>query len=452
MDYLNHFSNDWFSYIKTQINGLLLNIFLNKKILIYGLGKSGLSSFKFLKKKNDVFLYDDYLKKIQNVNLKKKIINTKNILKTRFDQIIISPGINIDKCKLSKFLKKNQSKIYSDLDVFYSFYKNDCITITGTNGKSTTCQLLYDILSNQKYDVRLVGNIGNPILSVKNVNKKTIFIIEASSYQLEYSKIFKSKYAAILNISPDHIERHKTLKKYIKAKFKLLKNQSKSNFAFIKKNDLLIAKELRSDKPVSKLIQVNTKKINRLLENTKNEYFLSETNKENFLFAYEISKKFNLKHKLVKESIQRFSGLKYRQQIIYKKKYLTIINDSKSTSFSSSIGILKSNPNIYWLLGGIYKKGDKFNLPKKYFKNIRAFVYGRNKKFFNNKLKGKINYKNFNNLKDALKNIFFIIKKKKSIKKTILFSPCAASFDDFKNFEDRGFYFNRLIKKLTHGT
>ncbi len=452
MDYLNHFSNDWFSYIKTQINGLLLNIFLNKKILIYGLGKSGLSSFKFLKKKNDVFLYDDYLKKIQNVNLKKKIINTKNILKTRFDQIIISPGINIDKCKLSKFLKKNQSKIYSDLDVFYSFYKNDCITITGTNGKSTTCQLLYDILSNQKYDVRLVGNIGNPILSVKNVNKKTIFIIEASSYQLEYSKIFKSKYAAILNISPDHIERHKTLKKYIKAKFKLLKNQSKSNFAFIKKNDLLIAKELRSDKPVSKLIQVNTKKINRLLENTKNEYFLSETNKENFLFAYEISKKFNLKHKLVKESIQRFSGLKYRQQIIYKKKYLTIINDSKSTSFSSSIGILKSNPNIYWLLGGIYKKGDKFNLPKKYFKNIRAFVYGRNKKFFNNKLKGKINYKNFNNLKDALKDIFFIIKKKKSIKKTILFSPCAASFDDFKNFEDRGFYFNRLIKKHTHGT
>jgi len=155
---------------------------------------------------------------------------------------------------------------------------------------------------------------------------------------------------------------------------------------------------------------------------------------------------------LVKESMQRFSGLKYRQQIIYKKKNLTIINDSKSTSFSSSIGILKSNPNIYWLLGGIYKKGDKFNLPKKYFKNIRAFVYGRNKKFFNNKLKGKINYKNFNNLKDALKNIFFIIKKKKSIKKTILFSPCAASFDDFKNFEDRGFYFNRLIKKHTHGT
>jgi UDP-N-acetylmuramoylalanine--D-glutamate ligase len=86
---------------------------------------------------------------------------------------------------------------------------------------------LYEVLKNQKFDVRLVGNIGNPILSEKNIKKKTIFVIEASSYQLEYSKIFKSKYAAILNLSPDHIERHKTLKNYVKAKFKLLKNQKK---------------------------------------------------------------------------------------------------------------------------------------------------------------------------------------------------------------------------------
>ena len=161
-----------------------MNIFLNKKILIYGLGKSGISSFKFLKKKSDVYLFDDNLLKTQNFILKKNIINYKNIFKTKFDQIIISPGIDINKCKLSKFLKKNNGKIYSDLDVFYSFYKNICITITGTNGKSTTCQLLYKILLDQKLNVKLVGNIGNPILSVKKVNKKTIFIIEASSYQL----------------------------------------------------------------------------------------------------------------------------------------------------------------------------------------------------------------------------------------------------------------------------
>ena len=143
--------------------------------------------------------------------------------------------------------------------------------------------------------------------------------------------------------------------------------------------------------------------------------------------------------------------MKYRQQIIFKKKYLTIINDSKSTSFSSSIGVLKSNLNIYWILGGIYKKGDKFDLPRKYFKNIKAFIYGKNKKFFNKELKSKVNFKNFHNINDALKNIFGLINKEQLTHKIILFSPCAASFDSFKNFEDRGFYFNKLIKKYVNG-
>lgn len=428
-----------------------MNIFLDKKILIYGLGKSGLSAFKFLKNKSNIFLYDDYQSKIKKFDIKNNLVSYRNILKSKFDQIILSPGIDINKCKLSKFLKKNYSKIYSDLDVFYEFYKNDCITITGTNGKSTTCQLLYEVMFNQKFDVKLVGNIGNPILSVKNIKKKTIFVIEASSYQLEYSKIFKSKYAAILNLSPDHIERHKTLQKYVKAKFKLLKNQLKGHLAFVKKDDLLINKELKSNRFFSKIIKVDTKKNDKFLKIIKNKYFLTETNKENLSFIFEISKKLNLKKRLLIKTTQKFNGLKYRQQIILKRKYLTIINDSKSTSFSSSIGVLKANDNIYWLLGGIHKKGDKLNLPKKYFNNIKAFIYGKNNKFFNKKLKGKIDYKNFNNVKDALKKVFKIIKNEKFINKTILFSPCAASFDSFKNFEDRGFYFNKLIKKYLNG-
>ena len=117
----------------------------------------------------------------------------------------------------------------------------------------------------------------------------------------------------------------------------------------------------------------------------------------------------------------------------------------------SSIGVLKTNNNIYWLLGGIHKKSDKFNLPKKYFNNIKAFIYGKNQKFFNKKLKGKIDFKNFKSLKDALSKILMIIKKEKFKDKIILFSPCAASFDNFKNFEDRGLYFNKLIQKISNG-
>ena len=428
-----------------------MNIFLNKKILIYGLGKSGRSSFNFLKNKSAIYLYDDSPSKIKNLNIKKNIISYKKILNLKFDQIILSPGIDINKCKLSRYLKKNYDKIYSDLDIFYSFFKNSCITITGTNGKSTTCQLLYNVLLDQKLNVRLVGNIGNPILSVKNVKKKTIFIIEASSYQLEYSKIFKSKFAAILNLSPDHIERHKTLRNYVKSKFKLLKNQPKGSFAFIKKNDLLIKKELKSNKFESKIIKVNTEIPHKLLKNIDNKYFLTETNKENLSFILEISKKLNLKKNLLIQTIQKFNGLKYRQQIIFKLKYLTIINDSKSTSFSSSIGLLKANQNIYWLVGGVHKKNDKLNLPKIYFKNIKAFVYGKNKKFFNDNLKGKIKYENFSNLDLAFKRVLMIINKQKFFHKTILFSPSAASFDKFKNFEERGDYFNKLVKRYISG-
>ena len=284
-----------------------------------------------------------HFKKIKFLKIKKKIIKFDKITKLKFDKIILSPGIDINNCKLSSFLKKNRERIYTDFDVFFSFYRNDCITITGTNGKSTTCQILYEVLKKQKFDVRLVGNIGTPILSVKNINKKTLFVIEASSYQLEYSKIFKSNYAAILNISPDHIERHKTLNQYTKAKFKLLKSQIKGDLAFVKKSDKLINKELKLYNFKSKIIKVNTKSQEKFFEKIHNRYFLNETNKENLSFVYQISKKLNLNKKLILEVIEKFKGLKYRQQIIYNKNKLTIINDSKSTSFSSTIGVLKAN-------------------------------------------------------------------------------------------------------------
>ena len=147
------------------------NIFYKKKILIYGLGKSGLATYKFLKGNNKITTYDD-----------KKKSGLKKVIKTQFDYIIISPGIDINKCSLNKFLKKNSKKIYTDLDIFYTHHKkNNNITITGTNGKSTTAKILYEVLKGQKIDVRLVGNIGNPILIEKKVTNKTVFVIEASS-------------------------------------------------------------------------------------------------------------------------------------------------------------------------------------------------------------------------------------------------------------------------------
>ena len=421
------------------------NIFLKKKILIYGLGKSGISSFRFLRNKADIYLFDD----LKNTHPKQ--ISKLKLLKIKFDIIIISPGINIFNCKLSKFLKLNKKKIYTDLDVFFTFYKNKCITITGTNGKSTTAKILYEVLKDQKKDVRLIGNIGNPPLNEKKISKNTIFVIEASSYQLDYSQLFSSKYSIILNIKPDHLERHKTLQNYVDAKFKLLDSQSKSCLAFVKSDDVLISRKLKTKKFNCKIVKVNTKKnYNDFLE-IKNKYFLTESNRENLSFIIELAKKFKLKNYLLQKTIKNFKGLKYRQQIILQKKNLTIINDSKSTSFSSSVGMFKKASNILWLLGGIYKKGDKLELKKKDLSNVTAFIYGENKNFFNKQLRSKVKFKNYKNLQDAVKNVFSIIKKKRSVKYTILFSPCAASFDSFKNFEERGLYFNRLVKRFMYG-
>lgn len=421
------------------------NIFLGKKILIYGLGKSGISSYNFLKNKSDVYLFDDNQK--INLKTKKNIIRPEQIKKINFDRIIISPGIDISNCKLSKFLKKNFTKIHTDLDVLFSFYNNESITITGTNGKSTTAQILHDVLIDQKKDSRLIGNIGNPVLSEKNINKKTIFVIEASSYQLDYSSIFRTKYAVILNITSDHIERHKSLKNYVNAKFKLLKSQIRGSFAYVKKDNELITKELKKNKYSSKINRVQTSNLNKKFYKITNKYFISDSNKENLSFIFKIASKLKLNKKKLIKTINNFKGLDYRQQIIFDKKNLTVINDSKSTSFASSENILKNLNDAYWILGGIPKKGDKFKLSKINCKNIRAFIFGVHRNKFSKILKNKLKVKSFSSLQETLQVIFSEINNKNSKKNIIFFSPAGASFDSFKNFEDRGYFFNKLIKK-----
>ena len=416
---------------------------LSKKFLIYGFGKSGVSSFKYLNKKNICFIFDDDKKKLNN-KFKKFYISKSKLLNDNFDNIIISPGININKCNLSNYLKKNQEKIVTDLDIFYKFNPNILtITITGTNGKSTTSKLLYDILKNHRYDVRLTGNIGNPILEEKKITKKTTFIVEASSYQLAYSKYFRSKFSLIINISPDHLERHNTMKNYILSKLNCVIKQNKNDIAIIPNNSLL-KNLLRSKNVKSKIIYLKRNK-HAHLKNKLNNNFINSANFQNINFLLELSKYMKLNIKKVLKTINNFKNLKFRKELIYNSKYLKIINDSKSTSLSSTIPFLKTNEKIYWIVGGLFKKGDKFNLNKKYYENLEAYIYGKDRYIFFKLFKNKFKV----NLSKDLKNTLKLIPKfkNKKNKATILFSPSAASFDQYKNFEDRGRQFNILIKR-----
>ena len=424
---------------------MLTKIFVNRKILIYGMGLSGNSCLKFLKKKNYVKVFDDnYI--LKNIKNKKYFLKKKFVIKSKFDYIVLSPGIDIQKCALNKYLKKNSSRIITELDIFHIVYPyNRKITITGTNGKSTTCQILYDIFRSNKLDVRLVGNIGKPPLQEKRIKNKTIFVVEASSYQILYNKYFKTDYAAILNLNVDHLERHKNINEYAKAKIKLICDQKKNKLSFIEKDSSIINKHLLNKNIKSKIIKINYNKVDFFKKNISNDYLLDKNNLNNIHFIYKISKIFKISNYKIFNSLNLFKGLKFRKQIIYNKSNLKIINDSKSTSFSSTTGLLSSYENIYWIVGGLFKKGDNLKLEKKHFENITAYIIGLNKNYFVKQFKNKIKFKYTKTLRNAILAIKKDIKKDKN-QKTILFSPAAASFDQFKNFEHRGKYFNQLIK------
>ena len=426
--------------------------FYNKKIFIYGLARTGISTLNFLKNKgNKLICWDDKLKTRKKISKNFLLKSTKQLNKHLFDFIVISPGINKNNCSIKNFLSKNENKIITDLDIFYSFnYFNKIISITGTNGKSTTCKLLYEIFIAGGYKVQLGGNIGRPLLDLKKLKKESIFILELSSYQLDYTKYFRSNHAAILNISFDHLERHKNIQNYINAKAKIFKFQKETDIAYLSKKNKYFSKIKKNFKSKIKIIKL--KNIYKLKKKITNDYLLTLTNLENLAFVLNITKKFKLNKKIIFRVINKFKGLPHRQEKIYSGKKIICINDSKATSFDASRQALNSYKNIFWILGGINKKKDKIQL-KKLKKNIvQAYIVGKNKNFFINQFNNKINYKKCIDLPNVFPKVIKdirVFKKKYSTYKipTLLFSPAAASFDAYKDFEERGNHFKKLFNK-----
>jgi len=424
----------------------------NKTIAIYGMGLTGISVAKALKRlKSKIECWDDkkdIRDKAKKLNLPIRKFWTK---KKIIDSIIISPGIDINKCKIKYFLKKNIKKIKTDLDLFFEFNKNaKIIAITGTNGKSTTCKVIEKILKTAKYNVVTAGNIGNPILSFNKKKKKYIFIFEISSYQLQYSKLFRSTHAAILNISPDHLERHGSIENYVKVKTKIFFAQKNNDYSYINdknKYSKKVQNLFRQKGIKSKLIKINKWSCKKILSKINNKYFKHKGNLENLAFAYIISKKLKINDKVIIKAVNKFKGLSHRQEVVFSNKKILCINDSKATSFDASLQSLSSYKNIYWIVGGLPKFKDKFYF-KSCKKNIfKGYIIGKNISFFKKKIKDSINYSISKNIGKAVNNIYTDIKKNKNFKCTILFSPAAASFDQFKNFEARGSYFKKLVKK-----
>ncbi len=428
-------------------------ILKDKNFLIYGLGLTGESVLKFLKKSEakNIFLWDDDSRLRKKFNIK----DNKNNLKKnaiQSDYIVLSPGISLLKCKHRQLLKKNKNKIITDIDLFFltnRIYKS--IVVTGTNGKSTTCSIVKKVLSHSGLKTVAVGNIGKPILNYNLENKRNVvMVIEMSSFQLEYSKYIRPNHAILINISKDHLDWHGSLKNYINAKLKIFSLQKSNDFAYIPQEKKII-NFFTKNKFKSSTFFIK-EKIKRFIKtNITNSYLRSKSNIENLSYVYNLAKNFKISDKNFFSALDQFRGLPHRQEIFFRKKNIYFINDSKATSFEAAKDCLMNYKNIIWIVGGLNKKDDKFYL-NDIKKNIsKAFIVGKNRNFFKKQLNKKIKFKETENFKRSVKYIFeeiklMNLKKKDKDKIFVILSPASASYDQFKNFEVRGNEFKKIIK------
>ena len=409
--------------------------------LVYGLGSTGQSVIKYFKKRkvSNYYVWDDNLRLRKKFGAK-KVLSLKNILK-KVDYIVLSPGVSLKKSKNKKDLIKFKKKIITDIDLLYlSNLKFKSIVVTGSNGKSTTCKIIAHLLKKNRFNVKLGGNIGTPVLNLK-IKKDIFLVIEASSFQLSHSKFIHPNYAILLNITNDHLDWHGSMQAYIKSKLKIFDIQERNDFALVHDNFKDI---FRRKKYLSKLVPVKLKDYKKIKSKIKNNYLKSSTNDENMNFVYSLSKLLKINKSSFIKSMSSFLGLPHRYEIFFKKKGITFINDSKATSLQASKFALSSSKNIYWILGGLPKSKDRIDL--KHIKNniIKSYIIGKNINFFKKQLKNKIKFSVAKNLKVAIISALKDIRLLKKINNTILLSPGAASFDQFKNFENRGNEFKKL--------
>ena len=434
---------------------------------IYGLNKSGLSIAKFLIDNDTTFCCWDDNSIVRN-KLKKTIKNIKFVKPTssnlnKFKNIYLTPGISVNK-DIFKNLNK-YSLLKRDLNIYYENITNQkIIAITGTNGKSTTTKLIGDIFK-KKYKKSFVGgNLGTPLCDSLFSNKFEKFhVIELSSFQLELIKNFNAKISIILNISNDHMDRYKNMKNYIKQKKNILSN-SKYSYNLISIDDKYcrtISNNNIKNKILFSIYNSNADvfiKNNYIYDNYfsfKKKILIGKISKDlnnkfnlqNIIVAYICCKIFNIPIKLFRSKIKNFKGLPYRSQIILTSNKLSIINDSKATNLESTLNSLKNlnKEKVYLIVGGKAKDKNFKNLCK--YKKIinKLYLFGESSFLIHNQIKDCINTKIYSNLKLVINSVYKDTKKLKT-KSTILFAPACTSFDQFINFEERGLYFNKLVK------
>ena len=445
-----------------------------KKVLVVGAGKSGIAASELLlDKKIETVLYDGN-KDLDVEKLYEKAPKLKGMpvllgeltdeQLRAFDVAVLSPGVPTDLPVVERMRAQNVC-IWGEIELAYSFAKGRLIAITGTNGKTTTTALTGEIMKNYFKDVRVVGNIGIPYTSeAATMTDETVTVAEISSFQLETIHEFHPQISAILNITPDHLNRHHTMENYISAKEAITRNQTKDDycvlnyeddvlrvfgeeteatpFYFSSKRELPVGIYLKDGEIIYRNQEVvPVCRVEELM-------LLGTHNYENVMAAVAIAALYGVPMETIRKVIKGFSGVEHRIEFVMEKDGVAYYNDSKGTNPDAAIrGITAMNrPTI--LIGGGYDKQSEYNEWIESFqgKVKKLILLGETKEkiAMTAEKYGFTDYAFVDSLEDAVR----CAKEEAKAGDAVLLSPACASWDMFRSYEERGEKFKDLVKSL----
>ncbi len=441
-------------------------------IVILGGGESGSGAAVLAKLKGfSVFLSDmseiksEYkvLLNKYNISWEEKQHSEEKILSA--SEVIKSPGIP-DKAPIVKKLKEKGIPVISEIEFAGRYTDAKMICITGSNGKTTTTSLIYHILKNAGLNVGLAGNIGNSLaLQVATCNYD-YYVLELSSFQLDGLTDFKADIAVLLNITPDHLDRYDYIfQNYINSKFRITQNQTESDAFIFWENDPVIKAELEKRNIKSALFPFSSERSEKSKAFIENNELVIKTIQSIFTMpATELALKgmhnaynsmaaglaasiLEVKKENIRESLKDFQGVEHRLEYVATVKNVVYINDSKATNVNSCWYALNSMKTpVVLILGGVDKGNDYTEIEELVSKKVKALIFlGTDNsalhKFFDGKKDIIIDVQSMN---DAVSQAY----KLAQAGDAVLLSPCCASFDLFKNYEDRGMQFKSCVRNL----
>ncbi len=440
----------------------------NKNITVIGMGRSGIASANFLAgKEAQVTLIDqkkrqDLEEAVQQLNPSVQTKFGSSALAGNEELIILSPGIDIESSFLETAIQQG-IPIWSEVELACRFNTCPIIAITGTNGKSTTTTLIGEILQAAGKSVLIGGNIGVPFISLVDREAPDFLVLEISSFQMEAIEKFRPHISMILNITPDHLDRHKTMTTYARLKENVSKNQTEEDYLLLNQDDPN-TKDLGQNSRAQKLFFSATGDVKTgvfLRENSlmlrmdateKKICDLADLNQvmqwqvENVLAASLASSLLNIPLKTIAETLKQFTGLEHRMEWVRTYQGIDFVNDSKGTNVGAVRKSLESLSCPVVLIAGGKDKGSDF-LPLKQVlkKKVKHLILiGESRSKFRQVLNGSFNYEEASSMEEAVQKAA----NNAASGDVVLLSPACASFDMFKNYEDRGNQFKSIVHNL----